>query len=124
MLVVHGRAKQRVIDQCYEVLVQKQHGIVLANVVYATLLHDQKYTELNGLLEVDMVSALNVLKAPDFMDKFHSSAKLVRGYYDLSDTTMPSQLASDLANIKGTDVRRLATAMADPKAVKTVRDMQ
>lgn len=124
MLIVQERVTQAMIDQCNEVMVQKEHQLVLINVVYATLLHDQKYADLNGLIEIDMVSALNGLKAPDFMDKFQSSAKLVRGYYDLTGTEMPSQLASSLANVQGTDVRRLASVMADPKTVRVVRDAQ
>ena len=124
MLIVQERATQVMIDQCNEVLVQQEHQAVEAHVVYATLLHDQKYADLNGLIEIDMISCLNGLKAPGFMDQFQSSAKLVRGYYDLPGTEMPSRLASSLANVKGTDVRRLASFMGDPKAVRAVRDMQ
>jgi hypothetical protein len=124
MLIVQERATQVMIDQCNEVLVQQEHETVLANVVYATLLHDQKYADLNGLIEIDMIASLNGLKAPGFMDKFQSSARLVRGYYDLPGTEMPSRLASTLANVKGTDARRLASIMADPKNVSAVRNMQ
>lgn len=107
-----------------KVIGQQEHEAVLANAVYATLLHDQKYAELNGLIEIDMVAALNTTKALGFDDEFKSSARLVRGYYDLPGTEMPSQLAPILANVKGTDVRRLATVMADPKTVRAVRDTQ
>ena len=124
MFIVQERATQVMIDQCNEVVLQQDHAAVLTNVVYATLLHDQKYADLDGLIEIDMVSALNSMKAPDFMDRFQSSAKLVRGYYDLPGTEMPGQLASSLANVKGTDVRRLASVMVDPKTVRAVRDMQ
>jgi hypothetical protein len=107
-----------------QVIAQQEHEAVIANVVYATLLHDQKYADLKGLIEIDMVSALNTTKALGFDDEFKSSARLVRGYYDLPGTEMPSPLASSLANVKGTDVRRLASFMGDPKNVRAVRDTQ
>jgi len=124
MFIVQKHATQIMIDQCNEVVLQQGHAAVLTNVIYATLLHDQKYADLNGLIEIDMVAALNSMKAPDFMDRFQSSAKLVRGYYDLPGTEIPGRLASSLAGVKGTDVRHLASIMADPKTVSAVRDMQ
>ena len=108
-----------------QVIAQQEHEAVIANVVYATLLHDQKYADLKGLIEIDMVSALNTTKALGLDDDlFKSSARLVRGYYDLPGTEMPGRLTSSLANVKGTDVRRLASFMGDPKNVRAVRDTQ
>lgn len=107
-----------------QVIAQQSHAIAVESVIYATLLHDQKYADLNGLLEVNMIASLKGMKAMGFTDQYQSSASLVRGYYDLPGTEMPGQLASSLASIKGSDVRRLASAMSDPKIVRKIRDAQ
>jgi hypothetical protein len=82
-------------------------------VIFATLLHEQKYDDLNLLLEKDMVASLDGLKAFGYTNELQSSAKLIRGYYDLPGTKTPSQLDAYLSGIKGTDVSRLASAVVD-----------
>jgi len=93
-----------------QVIAMQMSGVAEENVIYATLLHDQKYTDLNQLLEKSMFSSLDGMKSLGFTDEFQSSARLVRGYCDLSGAKSPDQLAPDLAGVKGTDVRRLASA--------------
>ena len=81
------------------------------NVVYATLLHDQKYKELKWLIETNMAAGLDGMDKLGIEDENKSSARLVRGYYDLTGSTPPSQIDQCLSGVQGTDVRRLASAM-------------
>jgi hypothetical protein len=97
-----------------QVIAQEDHSIVTMNVVYATLLHDQKYTELNRLLETDMVASLNTSERMDMGDEPQSSAQLVRGHYNVTGAPIPSEISGYVSSVKGSDVRRLADAMTPP----------
>jgi hypothetical protein len=94
-----------------QVVNQQWHEAVEMNVVYATLLHDQKYMDLKRLLETDMVASFDGLEQLGFADEDQSSARLVCGYYDLTGSNPPQQIDHYLSGVKGTDVRRLSSAM-------------
>jgi hypothetical protein len=94
-----------------QVIANQWHGVVEMNVVYATLLHDQKYADLTRLLEINMVASFNSLERMGFKDGNQSSARLLRGYYDLTGSNPPELIDPYLSGVRGTDVRRLASAM-------------
>jgi hypothetical protein len=96
-----------------KVIADESHGILEMNVVYATLLHDKKEVDLARLLERQMTASLTFQDKLGFDDEGHSSARLVRGYYDLAGTQPPAEVASYISGVKGNDVRRLADAVAD-----------
>jgi hypothetical protein len=60
-----------------------------------------------------MFSSLDGMKSLGFTDQLQSSARLVRGYYDLTGAQTPKQLDPYLSGVKGVDVSRLATAVVD-----------
>ena len=94
-----------------QVLANQWNAMIELNVVYATLLHDQKYTDLNRLIETNMVASFDGMETLGFADENQSSARLLRGYYDLTGSKPPQQIGHYLSGIKGTDVQRLASAM-------------
>jgi hypothetical protein len=96
-----------------QVIVQQANVMVELNVVYATLLHDQKYAELNRLLKTNLDASFNYMEALGLSDGNQSSAKLVRGYYDLTGLQPDRRIDPYLSGVKGSDVRRLASAMTD-----------
>jgi hypothetical protein len=97
-----------------QVIARENHGVVTMNVVYATLLHDKKYAELNRLLETDMAASLDSSERLGLGGGQQSSARLVRGYYDVTGAPVPSEISGYLSGVKGNDVRRLAAAMTPP----------
>jgi hypothetical protein len=97
-----------------KVIAQETHNMVTMNVVYATLLHDQKYAELQRQLEVNMVASLDSSERIGLGDQPQFSAQLVRGYYNVTGAPVPSEISGYLSNVKGSDVRRLADAMTPP----------
>ena len=96
-----------------QVIAMQWSEVAEENVIYATLLHDQKYADLNRLLEKSMIASLDGMKGLGFTDQLQSSAKLVRGYYDLPGTQTPKQLYPYLSGVEGVDVSRLASAVVD-----------
>jgi hypothetical protein len=93
-----------------QVLANQWNAVIHENVVYATLLHDQKYADLNRLIETNIVDSFASMESLGFVDERQSSAQLVRGYYDLTGTKTPDLVDPYLSGVKGTDVRRLASA--------------
>ena len=78
------------------------------NVVYATLLHDQRYEDLQRLLTTNLSASLDSMSALGYTRELGTSSRLVRGYYDLSGTQIPTAIAPYLIGVKGMDVRTLA----------------
>ena len=93
-----------------QVLANQWNAVIHENVIYATLLHDQKYADLNRLIETNIVDSFAGMESLGFADERQSSARLVRGYYDLTGTKTPGLVDPYLSGVKGTDVRRLASA--------------
>ena len=94
-----------------QVVAQQSREMVKINVVYATLLHDQKYSDLDWLLQTNIVASFNCVELLGEGGENQSPARLVRGYYDLTGVKPPSQMDPYLSGVKGNDVRRLASAM-------------
>ena len=80
--------------------------------VYATLLQEQKYADLEKLLETNLSASLLGMKALGFDTEFKGTVPMVKGFYDFSGRPIPSQLAPSLAGVKGSDPRKLADLMA------------
>jgi hypothetical protein len=95
-----------------QVVASQWNQMVEINVVYATLLHDQKYSDLDWLINTNMVAGLDGGEKLGFVNKDKPSARLVRGYYDMTGTTPPALIAPYLSGVRGTDVRRLAEVMS------------
>ena len=81
-------------------------------VVYATLLQEQKYTDLEKVLEADLSASLLGMKALGFDAELNGTAPAVKGFYDFSGRPIPGRLERCLAGVKGSDPRKLADFIA------------
>ena len=96
-----------------KVIAGESDGILEMNVVYATLLHDGRDADLARLFERQMAASLVFQDKLCFDDQYHTSARLVRGYYDITGTQPSPDLVPYIKGVQGNDVRRLAASVAD-----------
>ncbi len=101
MVIVMKKGPEQVIRT------QSQAGAA-EQVIYATLLHERRYAELDQVLQRNMRGSLDWMKGLGFQEELRFSAPLVKGYYDLAEAPIPAGTAPYLSGVTGADVRKLA----------------
>ncbi len=81
-------------------------------VIYATLIQEQKYADLEKLVATNMAASFVGMKELGFNEELRQSAPMLKGFYEFSGKPIPDPLAPLLADVKGTDPRNLADYMA------------
>jgi len=82
--------------------------------MYATLLYDKRYDDLQYMLEQDLHSSLNFISSVNMCkESIEPATSYVRGYYDATGRPIPSQtieLLKSIPPVKGVPIRRLIDA--------------